>query len=412
MEGEFSTSAAPQAAPAPAPAQTSAPSTSSAPVAQSNSQASTNYSANNSASENRSQAPSSSDNKVIAQSGRQQLVVDASGRRVVKINNTPQGAAEQNPQGARPMGYAGQPQNFNAQPLTNDIDDYIRANNIQPEKYNIDQFSEALASGNVDERRVPDQYRSQYETFKINQAVAQYNANQQALEAQKQAQVEQQLTPEQRQQNMANFYTSLDKECSERAKIDAMLTEDDIENLPYMDDDDPKLINYNMAKEFHKQQIMADLQSRAAADRAKRFQQEQTYAGIQNFVTEAKVREPNFDAIDVMMKERYKTLPYAEGQRIATVIEALNNGTITEDQAVELRGYYDNCRREFYANRNGLSTQPQQYNRPPVVERPGGNGAPPAQYVPDYNALRNASGPRERRAWVMQFMRAQANRNR
>lgn len=407
MDGEISTAAAPQSAPTPATTSTPTPATSS--VASSQPSSTPTPSNESHTQQSPQQSQSGSDNKVIAQAGRQQLVVDAFGRRVVKFNNN--SAPEPTPQSQQTEGTAGQPQQ-QAQPFTENIDEYIRANNIQPEKYNIDEFSNALASGNVDERRVPDQYRGRYEEFKINQAVQLYNQNQRALEEQKKAQVEQQLTPEQKAQNMADFYSSLDKESSDRAKVDANLSEEDIENLPYMDDDDPKLINYKMAKEFHKQQIMADLQSRAAADRAKREAQAQVYTNIQNFVNEARIKEPNFDAIDMLMKERYKTLPYEEAKKIVEVIDALNNGTISDGQSVELKGYFEDCRREFYAKKNGLSTQPQQYSRPPVVERPGGNAAPPQQYTPDYNALRNANGPKEKRAWVMQFMRAQANRNR
>jgi len=411
MEGEMTTSApAPSSTSStPASAPQSSPATTSSPTSYSNS----------SESSSSSSAPqqSSGESKVVAQSytengaGKQQLVLNPlTGKRVVKvINDSP---VQQQPQQQNyQQDYQQNPQ-YQGQPLSGDVDAYIQQNNIQPQAYNIDEFSYALANGNVDERRVPEQYRQQYDNFRINQAVEQFNANQKALEQQKQATVEKQLTPEQRAQNMADFYRSLDKESSERAKLDANLSEEDLENLPYMDEDDPKLISYNMAKEFHRQQIMGELQNKAAEERALRAQQEQTYAGINNFVAEARAKEPNFDAIDVMMKERYKTLPYEAGQKIANVINALTNGTITETQVVELKEYYDNCRREYYAKRNGLGTSPQSYSRPPVVERAGGNTAPPQQYVPDYNALRNASGPRERRAWITQFMRAQANRNR
>lgn len=282
--------------------------------------------------------------------------------------------------------------------------------NQQLPAYTLDEFSNAIATGYVDEKRVPQEYQRQYADWKINQAVQAHNAQQRAIaqqQAARRAEIEAQMNPETRQAQMREFLTGLDKEADTRARQDAGLSEEDIENLDLMDDDDPKLINYKLAKEWHRQDLMAKMQNRYADEQAQRQRQEAVYAGINQFTEEQRAKEPNFDAIDRMLLTRVNDLTYKQAQVIVPVLQALQNGTINEAQTEVLRNYYEDTRKMFYMQKNGLSATPRTVNRPPTVERAGDGRDVNSVYVPDYSALAK-SDVRGRRAWLAEFIR---NRN-
>lgn len=282
--------------------------------------------------------------------------------------------------------------------------------NQQLPAYTLDEFSNAIATGHVDEKRVPQEYQRQYADWKINQAVQAHNAQQKAIaqqEAARRAEIEAQMNPETRREQMREFLTGLDKEADVRARQDAGLSEEDIENLDLMDDDDPKLINYKLAKEWHRQDLMAKMQNRYADEQAQRQRQEAVYAGINQFTEEQRAKEPNFDAIDRMLLTRVNDLTYKQAQVVVPVLQALQNGTISEAQTEILRNYYEDTRKLFYMQKNGLDTTPRAVNRPPTVERAGDGRDVNSVYVPDYGALAK-SDVRGRRAWLAEFIR---NRN-
>ena len=282
--------------------------------------------------------------------------------------------------------------------------------NQQLPAYTLDEFSNAIATGYVDEKRVPQEYQRQYADWKIGQAVQAHNAQQRAIaqqEAARRAEIEAQMNPETRQEQMREFLTGLDKEADARAQQDAGLSEEDIENLDLMDDDDPKLINYKLAKEWHRQDLMAKMQNRYADEQAQRQRQEAVYAGINQFTEEQRAKEPNFDAIDRMLLTRVNDLTYKQAQVVVPVLQALQNGTINEAQTEILRNYYEDTRKLFYMQKNGLGTTPRAVNRPPTVERAGDGRDVNSVYVPDYGALAK-SDVRGRRAWLAEFIR---NRN-
>ena len=282
--------------------------------------------------------------------------------------------------------------------------------NQQLPAYTLDEFSNAIATGHVDEKRVPQEYQRQYADWKINQAVQAHNAQQKAIaqqEAARRAEIEAQMNPETRREQMREFLTGLDKEADVRARQDAGLSEEDIENLDLMDDDDPKLINYKLAKEWHRQDLMAKMQNRYADEQAQRQRQEAVYAGINQFTEEQRAKEPNFDAIDRMLLTRVNDLTYKQAQVVVPVLQALQNGTINEAQTEILRNYYEDTRKLFYMQKNGLDTTPKAVNRPPTVERAGDGRDIKSVYVPDYSALAK-SDVRGRRAWLAEFIR---NRN-
>lgn len=297
------------------------------------------------------------------------------------------------------------------QPKLTDVPQQIDQQfNQQLPAYTLDEFSNAIATGYVDEKRVPQEYQRQYADWKIGQAVQAHNAQQRAIaqqEAARRAEIEAQMNPETRQEQMREFLTGLDKEADARAQQDAGLSEEDVENLDLMDDDDPKLINYKLAKEWHRQDLMAKMQNRYADEQAQRQRQEAVYAGINQFTEEQRAKEPNFDAIDRMLLTRVNDLTYKQAQVVVPVLQALQNGTINEAQTEILRNYYEDTRKLFYMQKNGLGTTPRAVNRPPTVERAGDGRDVNSVYVPDYSALAK-SDVRGRRAWLAEFIR---NRN-
>lgn len=273
--------------------------------------------------------------------------------------------------------------------------------------YTLGEFTQALTTGNVDESRIPAEYVAQYAQYKIAQAIeAQKQQAERAkqLAEQQKVELEKTLTPEEQQANMQAFLQGLDDEAAKRAAKDAGLTEEDLANMDFMDDSDQKIINYKLFKEWHRNQLMSELQQRAAVENTAREKQAAIYKDINNFIAEAKASEPNFDEIDKIMNTRFQTMPYEQGKKIEAVYEALKAGNITEAQTVELRKYYEDVRKEFYAKKAGLSTTPKPAVRPPVVERAGNGKEVSNEYVPDYKALRNAD-PRAKRDWLADFLR-------
>lgn len=276
--------------------------------------------------------------------------------------------------------------------------------NAIPEPYSIDELAQAIATGNIDERRIPEEQKQQYANWKINNAVKEYNAARQAeYNRQQQELAKQQLTPEQQAAQMREFMANVERAASERAAQDAGLTEEDISNLDLLDDDDERKLNFKAMKEWRRSEIMNTLQQKYNQENVARQQQAAIYKSITDFTAEQKAKEPNFDAINVMMATRVEELSYKKAKEIVPVLEALKAGTITEAQTVALRDYYEDTRKAYYAKKNNLSTKPKAVKQPPVVEKPGTGAQLKQQYKPDYGALRKANS-RERIEWMKQFL--------
>lgn len=290
----------------------------------------------------------------------------------------------------------------NATPTSDQAEQAAEKANALPDKYTLDEFSAAIAAGDVDGSRVPDEYAKQYADYKIQRAMQEFNDNQRQAEQQRQ-QVEKQLSPEERQQAIKDFYSRVNDEAKDRAMKDMGLSSEQLENLE-LEDDEASLMAYKAAFEWHRQQLISEVQQKANQEQAAKQAQQAIYQGIMSFVNEAKAKEPNFNAIDQIMQTRYKTLPYEQGRAAEEAINALKNGTITESQTETLRQYYENVRKEYYAEKNKLSTTPKAAPKPPVVENSGNGYQMPKDTTPDYSALRNAGSVRERKAWLSNFL--------
>lgn len=339
--------------------------------------------------------------------GRYRLVEDANGNRSLQFVSDDSDSSTTGETDSEPgEGEAGEPEAGEGEETVSDIAEQAYEQMQQPvEKYTLEELTAAIGAGNIDENRVPDEYKAQVASIKIQQAQAQYNAQVEAKKKQEQELLaQQQLTPEQQRAQQQQFLMNLEQEASQRAAHDAGLSNDELENINLMDDDDPRVINYKLAKQWHRDDIVRTLQNKYAEENAARQKRAEVYGGINQFVNEAKRTEPNFDAIDKFMTQRVNELPYKEASEIIPIFNALNQGTITEAQAVKLRMYYESSRKEYYARKNKLSTTPKRAAKPPVTERAGDGSTATKNYVPDYQALRNAS-QRERVQWMADFLK-------
>lgn len=279
----------------------------------------------------------------------------------------------------------------------------------QPQPYTIDELVSAMQSGNVDSTRVPEKYEQQYANYRISKAIEEENVrrqNEQALRAMQQQELERQSQggPDAIQQRLQRM-RDIEAQADELAKRDAGFTQEDLDAFEYMDEDDDKYKAYKVHKEFYKQQINRELERKADDYRLYQQRQREVYQDISVYTEQLKQSEPNFQEIDAIALNRYKTLPFEQGAKIAEVITAFREGKISPSQAEILRRYYEDTRKEYYAKKNGLNLQAQKVPpKPPVVESTGQGAAYSKGHASlDINALRNGS-VRDRRAWLNAFL--------
>lgn len=281
----------------------------------------------------------------------------------------------------------------------------------QAPMYNLDEFSTALANGYVDPSRVPQEYQAQYADYRIREALQQRQAQQQAAyqrEMAQRQQLEQQMKPENRTQVNKDFYNALEEEATKAALQDLGMTQEELEEAEFADNAEEIQKNYQNAKDWHKQRIRGELEARYRQEQNYRIQQQNTYARIQQYVAAERAKEPNFDAIDKTLATRYQTMPLNQGRVIESALTALKNGTIDDRGMQIIDKYYQDCRKEWYANKNGLkaSGKPQQAPRkaPPVVENAGQGQTVNREYKPNYKSLRNATVD-QKHAWVREYFK-------
>lgn len=276
-------------------------------------------------------------------------------------------------------------------------------------KYNLNEFSQAIATNTVDEARVPDEYKAQYADYKI-QLARQAFAEQQKAKAVQQEALKKQLSPEEQAAAMRDFYNALEAEAKKQARETLGIdSEDTASKLEFEDEDKYKL--YQDVVTSNKMRLELQLQQSAAAEKAAKAAQQKVYDGINQFIASAKASEPNFNTIDNLMTQRYLELPLKEARPIEEAINAAREGKATEQHAELLRKYYEDTRRAFYSKREGIEVKPKPANKPPIVEKPG-TGQPTAnEYRPNYSALRNAKGPKAKAAWLNEYFNKLANKN-
>lgn len=339
------------------------------------------------------------DNGPIVRAGGLELVIDEkTGRKLVRaVEPKQEPFADDKPTATEPQNDAqeqGNDAGLTSASITNAAQ--AQANVVE---YTPQELTLALQLGSVDEARIPSAYLPQYNQIKAQQQFVQQQQQQQAS-TQATEQANQELD-NQAKGSMKEFYLKIDNAAKEQAMAEAGFeTEEEIEMAEYSNDpeDKEKLTVYKNALDWKKGQLMAEVQRRANERATAREQQAAIYRDIVAFTAEAKTKEPNFEAIDVLMKDHYKTLPYEQAQPIAETLKAFADGNITPEQCKVLQKYYDDARLAYYAQKNNLSTKPT--SKPPVVERPGTGQTIPSKT--DFRELRGLT-PRERQTWMKNY---------
>lgn len=106
--------------------------------------------------------------------GRYQLVEDSNGKRSLKFvpdDNSATDETDNEPS----EGETGEP-DVGEETVSNIAEQAYEQMQQPVEKYSLEELTAAISAGNIDERRVPDEYRAQVASIKIQQAQAQYNA--------------------------------------------------------------------------------------------------------------------------------------------------------------------------------------------------------------------------------------------
>lgn len=274
-------------------------------------------------------------------------------------------------------------------------------NVVQP--YNLDEFSYAIASNSVDESRIPEEFKQQYGNFKVNQAIEEYNRRKEEANNLAKAKVQQQLTPEEQQTARKEFFREVDAQAKELALKDLGMTAEQYENAQYDDQADQNLTkDFDTAYAWHRSELMDKVHQMAHNRQTYQNQQKSIYQDIVNFREAQKLTEKNFNEIDVIMTKRYLSMPFEKGKVIAEAIHALQDGTITQDQATTIQKYYEDTKKEYYAKKAGLSRSAPKATAapkaPPTVESSGSGKEEPA--TPRFTArdLRNAGSLKDRMA--------------
>lgn len=232
--------------------------------------------------------------------------------------------------------------------------------NTEPYK-TVAEVVEAIRSNTIDPRRVPLEYAGQ---------VAQLRNAMQA-QMQNQAQPAKPVVPQEQARN--DFYMKVEQAARENALKAVGITEEELESADYSDDAGLKqrVKQFEAALAWQRNSIVEGVRQRQLQAMQQQQAQRQIYADIDNKVAEYRQNEPEFEGINVLMAGLYKTMPYEQASKYAGAIIAYQQGNITQQQAQALQEYYDEARKVYYAQKNGLNVIPAPTPAPPKVEQPG-----------------------------------------
>lgn len=222
-----------------------------------------------------------------------------------------------------------------------------------PQYYSPAEMSLALQLGQVDESKIPPQYQPQYLALKQKNAPP--------------------PPPQKSEEELrTEFLDAVNAAAKEKAMKDLNLTEDELALGEFSDDEEvqAKVARYKAAVDIARNQIVSGYGEQVRIEQAK-MQQEQAFRkGVSDWIDEQRQSEPHFDEIGFFMQEHYKSMPYEKAATIAPAVQSAMKGQLDPQSAEIVKAYYDDCRKEFYAKKNGTSTTPVA--RSPSVERRGG----------------------------------------
>lgn len=222
----------------------------------------------------------------------------------------------------------------------------------QPQFYSPAELSLAIQMGQVNESRIPPEYQPQYLAMK------QQNAPK--------------PPPQKSEAELRNeFLDAVNKAAHDKAMKDVGITEDELSMGEFSDNDEiqTKVSRYKAALDVARSQIISGYSEQVRIEQMKAQQENEFKQGVADWINEQRAAEPNFDEIGFFMQEHYKTMPYEKAVAIAPAIQKAMQGKLDPQSAEVVKNYYEDCRKEFYAKKNGTSTTPSP--RSPSVERKG-----------------------------------------
>ncbi len=222
----------------------------------------------------------------------------------------------------------------------------------QQQFYSPAELSLAIQMGQVDESRIPPEYQPQYLAMK------QQNAPE--------------PPPQKSEAELRNeFLDAVNKAAHDKAMKDVGITEDELSMGEFSDNDEiqTKVSRYKAALDVARSQIISGYSEQVRVEQMKAQQENEFKKGVADWIDEQRTAEPNFDEIGFFMQEHYKTMPYEKAVAIAPAIQKAMQGKLDPQSAEVVKNYYEDCRKEFYAKKNGTSTTPSP--RSPSVERKG-----------------------------------------
>lgn len=218
--------------------------------------------------------------------------------------------------------------------------------------YSPAELSLAIQMGQVDESKIPPEYQPQYLAMK------QQNAPK--------------PPPQKSEAELRNeFLDAVNKAARDKAMKDVGITEDELSMGEFSDNDEiqTKVSRYKAALDVARSQIISGYSEQVRVEQMKAQQENEFKKGVADWIDEQRAAEPNFDEIGFFMQEHYKTMPYEKAVAIAPAIQKAMQGKLDPQSAEVVKNYYEDCRKEFYAKKNGTSTTPSP--RSPSVERKG-----------------------------------------
>lgn len=222
----------------------------------------------------------------------------------------------------------------------------------QSQFYSPAELSLAIQMGQVDESKIPPEYQPQYLAMK------QQNAPK--------------PPPQKSETELRNeFLDAVNKAAHDKAMKDVGITEDELSMGEFSDNDEiqTKVSRYKAALDVARSQIISGYSEQVRVEQMKAQQENEFKKGVADWIDEQRAAEPNFDEIGFFMQEHYKTMPYEKAAAIAPAIQKAMQGKLDPQSAEVVKNYYEDCRKEFYAKKNGTSTTPSP--RSPSVERKG-----------------------------------------
>lgn len=260
-------------------------------------------------------------------------------------------------------------------------------NEPRAQPYSIADISTAIQAGiPLAQERIPDELVGWYQ--------------------QKQMEKAQKDVPDAREQQRELF-----RNIAKQAKLDAMkelnMTEadltQDLDELDFTEQEELEQKRQALQEltQVNQSMLLNQVQFAMAQQAQERERQMGVVRGIVEYADELKKNEPNFEAINSMMRNHYQTMPYQDAAIIKDAIDALSTGQINQRQADVLRVYYEKTRLAYYAQKNNLTTKPQTITAPPITEKPT-NGNFQEGERPDWSSMRNMTS-RERGEYFKKF---------